>query len=262
VNLPSGWNYTEWLNADYVLTPDMGAIDQLLQGGFFTPFEGLILESTIIKALMDFEILREASVGRFFEQRMQASVTIHRQTVLAQFDNLSFSTRIPGPKFIFAHILSPHAPFVFGPDGEARVSEGSLNLFEDANLSIEEREMLYLDQLTYVNSRLKEAINAILTQNTRPTIIILQADHGHGYFSGDRENLSSEAILARAGILNAYYVPQTCQDDLYPSITPVNSSRIIFNCLFNGNFQLMEDTTWYGDQGYLPNDEVSPDLYE
>ena len=34
---------------------------------------------------------------------------------LKQLHNVPY---IPGPKFVFAHLIIPHSPFVFGPDGE------------------------------------------------------------------------------------------------------------------------------------------------
>lgn len=262
VNLASGWRYTEWVNADYFLTPDMDKLDELFKGGYFTPFEGLLIQSTLLKALIDLEALQGTSATQFIQSRMQAGISFQREIILAEFDNLSFAAQIPGPKFVFAHIISPHTPYFFGPNGETRIPEGSLNLFEDEDKPVEEREALYLDQLTYVNSRLMEAITFILENNQGPTIIVLQSDHGHNVFASDSENAYLEGIRDRAGILNAYYLPSSCQERLYPSISPVNTFRVIFDCVYGGDFDLIEDITWHGDHGYQPIEEIIPEFYD
>ena len=49
----------------------------------------------------------------------------------------------------------------------------------------------------------------------------------------------------RLSILNAYYVNDQAKSSLYPSITPVNSFRVIFNSLFNTKIPLLDDTSYY-----------------
>lgn len=46
-------------------------------------------------------------------------------------------------------------------------------------------------------------------------------------------------------ILNAYYVDKQTGADLYDSITPVNSFRIIFNDYFGESFPLLDDVSHY-----------------
>jgi hypothetical protein len=54
-----------------------------------------------------------------------------------------------------------------------------------------------------------------------------------------------QGLKLKFAILNAYYVPDTCKEFLYPDITPVNSFRIIYNCVFEANFPLLEDRSYY-----------------
>jgi hypothetical protein len=42
-------------------------------------------------------------------------------------------------------------------------------------------------------------------------------------------------------ILNAYYLPGMRHDRLYPSITPVNSFRLIFDLYFHAGLRLLPD---------------------
>jgi len=46
-------------------------------------------------------------------------------------------------------------------------------------------------------------------------------------------------------ILNAYYVNDEAKRDLYATITPVNTFRIIFNDYFGTNYPLLDDKSYF-----------------
>jgi hypothetical protein len=48
------------------------------------------------------------------------------------------------------------------------------------------------------------------------------------------------------GILNAYYFPEA-KPNLYPSITPVNSFRLLFDTYFGADYKLLDDVSYYSD---------------
>jgi hypothetical protein len=51
-------------------------------------------------------------------------------------------------------------------------------------------------------------------------------------------------------ILNAYYLPGEGAAALYPSISPVNTFRAIFDGWFGGEFDLLEDVSYFaGSEG-------------
>ena len=100
---------------------------------------------------------------------------------------------------------------------------------------------------------LKKSIDAILRNSLSPPIIVLQSDHGYG--RGEAwKGLGAPALEERTSILNAYLVPDPCRDSLYPSITPVNSFRVLFDCAFSATLPLLPDLTYYSpnpaDSGY------------
>jgi hypothetical protein len=48
-------------------------------------------------------------------------------------------------------------------------------------------------------------------------------------------------------ILNAYYLPDAGGGELYESISPVNSFRVLFNTYFGGKLELLADTAYFYD---------------
>ena len=136
---------------------------------------------------------------------------------------------IPGPTFTFNHNLPPHPPNIFDQMG---------NRPKDVN------GPGYIDQLVYVSKRVEEAVDEILERSSTEPVIIIQADHGQSNYSGDVNNLNRLAFDAGSLILNAYYLPEYCRSSLYPTITPVNTFRLVFNECLGADFDLLEDRTY------------------
>jgi hypothetical protein len=53
----------------------------------------------------------------------------------------------------------------------------------------------------------------------------------------------------------AYYLPGSGKSKLYPSMTPVNSFRLIFDEYFGANYPLLQDKT------YTTDNDTPPDPY-
>ena len=49
----------------------------------------------------------------------------------------------------------------------------------------------------------------------------------------------------RMRILNAYYLPDGGEEVLYPSISPVNTFRLILNYYFGTSYPLLDDTAYH-----------------
>lgn len=163
---------------------------------------------------------------------------LHRQAGLYQLKTFQKIPEIEGPKFIFAHILLPHDPFVFDENCKP-VSEATTNA--------KSHQENYISQLECTNTKTEEMINNILSKNKTKPIIILQADEGTFPINSPLPPKQSwgtatdTALKEKFPILNAYYFPDKSTDTLYDTITPVNSFRVLFNTYFGENLPLLFD---------------------
>ena len=92
--------------------------------------------------------------------------------------------------------------------------------------------------------RIQLVLETLLADSTRRRIIILQGDHGPN-LTMNWSAPSRTAINERMSILNAYWVPPDIRARLYPTITPVNTFRIILNRYFGGPAELLPDRSFF-----------------
>lgn len=225
VTISSGYSPTEIKEADVYLTPFNDSLNDLEVLLIKNSFLGLILEQTL----------------KVFHHSHDA----HRTRILHAFESLEDSS-IDGPKFVFAHLLTPHPPFIFGPEGKWVEPDREYAIF-DGNLFQGQRSEYvtgYRDQLHYINQRLQESVDQILAESTTPPIIIIQGDHGP---AAQLHWLSAEetCLKERMAILNAYYLPEATSSGFYDDITPVNSFRVIFNTYFQAKLPLLPDESYF-----------------
>ena len=161
-----------------------------------------------------------------------------RKSVRGMFHKLSLMPKSRGPRFIFAHIICPHPPYIFGPNGE---DKPLLQILLDTKLH---KEQCYVDQVMYVNKEVERLVDTLLKDSKTPPIIILQGDHGPDLYS-NWTSPSDAFLRERTGILNAYYLPGEAKSLLYDSITPVNTFRLIFNAYFHTHYPLVSDERTY-----------------
>jgi len=154
------------------------------------------------------------------------------------------------PKFVFVHVLAPHPPFVFGADGqEIRPKKMGFSLV-DGNHFYEnggtpaEYASGYAGQATYISKLVLSAVDQILKRSSQQPVIIIQGDHG-SKLKLDQEFVEKTDLNECFPNLNAYLVPKSVRVNLYDSITPVNSFRMLFNGLFHDRFPLLPDRSFY-----------------
>ena len=154
------------------------------------------------------------------------------------FDNFERARTIGGPKFVFAHFLVPHPPYVFDRHG------GSVpEKFRDGN------KEGYVEQVRFTNTHITKMVDELLAgpEESRP-IVIVQADEGP-YPSLSTNFLPSWLpatdgdLRVKFGIFNAYYLPGVT-DAVYPSITPVNTFRIVLDRYFGTRLGRLPDRSY------------------
>lgn len=245
IHLGSWWEPTKInKNADYLYTYKYNEylnVDEFTTGFLDTTIAAPILR-TIFKDPIDVSKDRRNN--------------LHRQTALYQFSELEKIPEIKGPKFVFAHILLPHDPFVFdencSPISEEQVKQNN-------------HQKNYINQLKCTNTKITKTIDTIISKSEKKPIIILQSDEGPFPMNSPLPPkqgwglASTTSLREKFPILNAYYFPEKENTQLYDSITPVNSFRILFNSYFNQNLPLLEDKNYVfsDDDNYYKFIEVT-----
>jgi hypothetical protein len=147
-------------------------------------------------------------------------------------------------------MLCPHPPFFFGEDGED-VSQRYIQFDLTGGGRIngrfqfpDEFRRAYRDQSAYITREIENTIDQLLAASPQPPIIIVQSDHGSELYL-DRESVSHSDVTERMSILNAYYFPDGRYHELYQSISPVNSFRVVLNTFFGASLELLPDKSYF-----------------
>ncbi len=233
VAFETGYNPTEWRDADLYLAPTH---EVPLLGGV-NSFESLLIQTSGAMVLSDAASL----LPDWMVPNMAHPLAEHRQRLLFALDRLPTLADIPGPKFVFVHLLAPHEPFVFLENGEPAFTD---ELPRGAGLSVsyepEDYARGYTAEITYLNQRLLEILPALLAHSSAEPMIILQGDHGAGPVS----------MADRMAILNAYCLPGKAGEGLDPSISPVNTFRLIFSQTFSADLPRLPDRSYFSSYDF------------
>jgi hypothetical protein len=232
VAFENGFEWLHWYDADKYYAPigDEEGFLRLSVG--MNGFELLFMETSAARLVIDTNILDQQNRA---DQLISNPREIHRQRVLSTLETLpKVSAEVPGPLFVYAHIVSPHDPYIFGPNGEWLDSDP------------EDTVQAFLDQTTFINTQIIQVVDDIIQEANGPTVIILQGDHGApvDWPAGQEDN--------KLGILNAlYFTNQDNSDTFFSSLSPVNTFRLVFNEYFNANLELLPDYSILGPSSPL-----------
>ncbi|MBA4251662.1 MAG: hypothetical protein C0425_08725 [Chlorobiaceae bacterium] len=117
--------------------------------------------------------------------------------------------------FVYAHFMLPHPPYFFDADGNQMSYEYSKD---------HSNQWKYLEQLKFANKIIKEVVDSILINSSEAPVIIIQGDHGFRFLKDDIMQAAESHT-----ILNAFYFPSKDYSALYPSISAVNTFRVLLN---------------------------------
>jgi hypothetical protein len=212
VSFDSGIWFTELQDADYYINNVRPVVSSFFDFTRLSEFEVLFVRTTVLRIV-------EESKAVWLDSLIQNPRKEEYDRILFEFDQLESSLSLPGPKFLFIHIMAPHSyPYIFDANGAFELSNST-----DPALG---------NELLFLNKRTLETVQAIITQSKNPPIIIIQGDHG----------IDTEVRMAN---LIAYYFPNDGARVLYPTITPVNTFRLVFDTYFGQNLPLLPDASYY-----------------
>ena len=222
VAFETGYYWSEWEDADEYLAP---------RNGFFSgmsAFEATLLRTTAAWAVID----AMPKLPGILVRDVDRSADAHRDRLLYVFDQLEKIPDEAGPKFVFAHIVSPHRPVVFDSEGNPI---GDNYDWSRSQLGLDQYAEGYREQVLYVNARMKQIIEQIIEDSAVPPIIVIQGDHGP-------EEGSAED---RMSILSAFYMGQQARAFSYRSYTPVNTFKTVLAEAFGTELPHLEDVSYF-----------------
>ena len=187
----------------------------------------LLLDSTIFRAFG----VRRTVFHTYFNWRM-------RTNIIKSFERLAEvpSLYANDPKFVFLHLTPPHWPYFFAADG----SPVAFKFTDYDKVDPKQEREYYLGQVKFVNKKIEEAVDAILSKSKDPPIIIIQSDHGYNSPLDDGE---VDPIISVKNI-SAYYLPGKHKKILPQNISAVNTFRFIFDNYFGTKLGLLENRSY------------------
>jgi len=190
---------------------------ELIQTTWLQPMLTLILN---YKELLPADWVLDVETAKYYEIYYQVLYMLEELGKVPYMDT-------EGPKFIYAHLYVPHEPYIFHPSGKYE--------FHARN---DEYRLGYANNAEFIDSQLPDLLGKIIDRSRTPPIIIVMGDHGSNGSPNPKEIVP---------ILNLYYLPNGGERDLYPTITPVNTFRVILNYYFNADLELLEDISYFGE---------------
>ncbi len=215
VAFATGFAWSEIDDADVFLTPPSPLLE-------LNEFDTLLLRTTALQPLAGPGLL---DLDQLDGQRF-------RERTLFDFSSIDQLARMPGPKFVFVHVIAPHPPFVFGPDGSPTDPGRFLN--PQRLYTPDQYAAGYQNMVTFINQKVVKAVDTLINQSAVTPVIVLQGDHGPWLQTGSNQ----------FRILNAYFLPGH-QDRLYATISPVNTFRLILDEYLGAEYPLLPDVSYY-----------------
>ena len=230
VSLASGFEATDGFNADVTLKMPNAVGEFGLLVIFTTPVEPIL--------------------NNFFPDVLN---DLHRDQLRFAFANMPKALTLSDqPSFVLAHLLTPHAPHVFGPNGEEVATETAFKIVPQilGNADRRTRQQAYIKgyrgEVEYSTKQILGVIQNLISTTTRPLVVILQGDHGpqsQYYTEGDRP--TRKRLNERLPILNAIYTSGDSLQGAYPAMTPVNTFRLLFNQYLNTAYPPLPDRSYF-----------------
>lgn len=187
-------------------------------------------------------------------------LSLRRERIRHALDHLPDYADQADHFYLFSHIYLPHIPFLYGSDGEELTYHGYQNLYW-YEVPQENYEEYYNYQIEYLNRAILITVDQILSDSNKPVVIILQADHGDEKYL-NRDTPTKQGVDVRSAIFNAVYFSDEVYNDLYPTMTPVNTFRIVLNHWFGTQYPLLPDKVFFHEDPLSTQLNEKPEFIE
>ena len=151
--------------------PAVRGADAFVDDGELNEFEIQMLRASIIPPIVT------ALVPDAFSGNQRERI----ESVFESVESLA-ARRAPRPRFVFAHVPSPHGPWVQQADGSPRIMTSLETWYfdtpETTGMSRDEVIKGYVGQSAYLGQRTRAAVEAIQRSSARPPVILVISDHG------------------------------------------------------------------------------------
>ncbi len=182
--------------------------------------------------LNEFElaVLKRSVVGRVLEGVAPDAVSgQQRDRIQGIFDAFATAPAWIGdrPQFVFAHVPSPHPPWVFNADGSPRTvtfhDQWLAETPASTGLTVEQLKAGYAAQVADTDRRLLEALpklDAAIAARGRPAVVIVFSDHGSwiGADGGDIRLRFKNLLAVRSSDDRVTFEPNLTLVNLFPSL--------------------------------------------
>ncbi|MEJ8842728.1 sulfatase-like hydrolase/transferase [Lacibacter sp. H375] len=152
---------------------------------------------------------------------------LHQTTLLIKN---SCAMKKPKPQFVYAHYQLPHDPYIYDSLGNLKQVDKTVTYTE------EEQPAAFIEQVKFANKIIQQLVTHIKQTNKPNTVIIIEGDHGFRNIYGKKGYMIYENF-------SSFYFPDGNYKDLYPTISPVNSFRVVLNNFFDANLPLLKDSS-------------------
>ena len=202
-----------------------------------SPFVYLTLSTTATRVYLDehqAQILSNLNTTPYYSNYIDTRYAL---------EQLPKVPSIPGRKLVFVHLIIPHVPYVFGPDGEYL----DIRPYDTVNHLYTPEDTLRGETaaIAFIDKQMLEILPRLIQASPTPPIIVVAGDHGTG----------PSKVVTRN--LEAIYTPGF-KSPFYSTVTPVNIFRILFNTYFDGKFDLLPDKSYYSAGGKYFNFQEMP----
>jgi hypothetical protein len=160
------------------------------------------------------------------------------------------------PRFVFAHVPSPHAPWVTNADGSPRIVTDLETIYSDTpettGLTRDQVVTGYAGQSEYIGRRTLAAVDAVLAASRRPAVILIVSDHG--------SSLDVNTGNAETRLRNLFAAHTPGHSELYANdVTLVNLFPTLFDAYFGVELPRAPETLFtQGPHGFFDPVAIGP----